>query len=84
MDLLKNIYLTKSLDLKDHIVLADAMQMSVYNSQEIILRYGDIGDKYFILAEGIVRVKVYEQGANPFSPDLENKLVVEKELTPYP
>lgn len=84
MDLLKNIYLTKSLDLKDHIVLADAMQMSVYNSQEMILRYGDIGDKYFILAEGIVRVKVYEQGANPFSPDLENKLVVEKELTPYP
>jgi hypothetical protein len=60
------------------------MQMSVYNSQEMILRYGDIGDKYFILAEGIVRVKVYEQGANPFSPDLENKLVVEKELTPYP
>ena len=84
MDLLKNIYLTKSLDLKDHIVLADAMQMSVYNSQEMILRYGDIGDKYFILAEGIVCVKVYEQGANPFSPDLENKLVVEKELTPYP
>jgi len=84
LDLLKNIYLTKSLDLKDHIVLADAMQMSVYNSQEMILRYGDIGDKYFILAEGIVRVKVYEQGANPFSPDLENKLVVEKELTPYP
>jgi hypothetical protein len=65
-------------------VLADAMQMSVYNSQEMILRYGDIGDKYFILAEGIVRVKVYEQCANPFSPDLENKLVVEKELTPYP
>lgn len=32
LDLLKNIYLTKSLDLKDHIVLADAMQMSTYNS----------------------------------------------------
>lgn len=50
----------------------------------MILRYGDIGDKYFILAEGIVRVKVYEQGANPFAPDLEIKLVVEKELNPYP
>lgn len=58
--------------------------MSSYKESEVITRFGDIGDKYFILAEGTVKVKVYEPGANPFAPDLEDKLTIEKELSPNP
>lgn len=82
--MLKEIYLTKSLDSKDHATLADAMQMSEYKEGEVITRYGDIGDKYYILAKGVVTVKVYAPGSNPFSPDLESNLTIEKELQPDP
>ena len=40
--------------------------------------YGDIGDKYYILATGEVTVKVYEPGTSPSDPCLESKIIIEK------
>lgn len=82
--LLKDIYLTKSLTAKDHITLAEAMQMQHYKRGDMLTRFGDIGDKYYILAKGIVKVKVYEPGSNPFDPRIEDKLIIEKELNSEP
>jgi CRP-like cAMP-binding protein len=58
--------------------------MQEYTAGEVITRYGDFGDKYFMLAEGVVKVKVYQPGTSPFDPQLESKLTIEKELTPNP
>lgn len=84
LTLLKDIYLTKSLDSKDHVTLAEAMQMQHYKRGDMLTRFGDIGDKYYILAKGIITVKVYEPGTSPFTPKLESHLIIEKELSSEP
>ena len=58
--------------------------MQHFRKGEIITKFGDIGDKYYILASGVVKVKVYEPGSNPFDPNLEKKLSIEKELSSEP
>ena len=58
--------------------------MQEYTIGEVITRYGDIGDRYYMLAEGTVQVKVYQPGTSPFDPQLESKLTIKKELTPDP
>lgn len=60
------------------------MQMKQFRSGECIIKYGDIGDFYFILAQGKVNVKVYEPGTSPTDPDLEQKMTIEKELSAEP
>lgn len=57
------------------------MQLQHFNNNENIIRYGDIGDKYYILVNGEVKVKVYESGTSPFDPDLESKITIEKQLS---
>ncbi len=52
MSLLKDIYLTSSLEHKDRKTLADAMQLEKFKKGEVITRFGDIGDKYYILSKG--------------------------------
>ena len=84
MNLLKDIYLTSSLEHKDRKTLADAMQLEKFKKGEVITRFGDIGDKYYILSKGQVKVKVFEPNANPFDPKLESKLMIEKELSAEP
>jgi CRP-like cAMP-binding protein len=58
--------------------------MQSYTVGEVITRYGDIGDRYYMLAEGTVSVKVYQPGTSPFDANLESKLTIQKELTPDP
>lgn len=74
--LLKDSFLTKTLSSKDHNTLAQAMQKQHFSKDETILMYGDIGDKYYILATGEVTVKVYEPGTSPSDPCLEDKIII--------
>ena len=41
-----------------------------YNSGEKIIKYGDVGDEFFILEKGEIEVLVYNQGAKPNDPNL--------------
>lgn len=52
------------------------MQLQHFNDGENIIRYGDIGDKYYILVTGEVKVKVYESGTSAFDPELESKITI--------
>lgn len=45
-------FLTKHLDTKEHETLANAMYKKSFAPGECIIRYGDIGDKYFVLSKG--------------------------------
>lgn len=45
-------FLTKSLHHNDMKTLANAMYSQHFKSGENIIKYGDIGDKYFILSVG--------------------------------
>ncbi len=57
------------------------MQLQTFTSGQNIITYGDIGDKYYILMKGDVKVKVYESGTNPLDPELETKIKIEKQLS---
>ena len=45
-------FLTKSIDPKNHIVLAKAMYSKKFQADGVIIRYGDMGADYFVLAKG--------------------------------
>lgn len=49
-----------------------------------IIKYGDVGDKYFVLARGEVIVQVYEPGTAADDPNLSEKIKVEKKLCAEP
>ena len=51
---------------------------------EDIIRFGEIGREYFILATGRVKVTLYTQDTNPFDPNIQNKIAIVKELVPEP
>jgi hypothetical protein len=57
--LLKKSFLTKNLSEKEIEKLAGAMKPRLFQKDELIIRYGDIGNEYFILAQGDVQVMVY-------------------------
>lgn len=59
------------------------MYQQHFNHEQEIIKYGDIGDKYFVLSQGTVKVKVYEPGTSPFDPQLESKIKIEKQLSAY-
>jgi hypothetical protein len=42
----------------------------------MIIKYGDVGDKYFVLASGTVKVIVYEPGTAADDPELEDKIKI--------
>ena len=73
--------MTKHLTQKDHITLTNAMYSQHFTHEQLIIKYGDIGDKYFVLSKGTVKVKVYEPGTSPFDPELESKIKFEKILS---
>lgn len=51
---------------------------------ENIIRFGDIGSEYFVLAKGSVRVTVYKPNTNPFDPKLSDHIAFQKDLHANP
>ena len=51
---------------------------------ECIIRYGDIGNEYYVMRWGTCKVTVYAEGANPNSLDLETKIKFMKTLRADP
>lgn len=49
----------------------------------MIIRYGDIGNQYYILDTGVIEVIVYQDGAPPQDPNLHKKVKFSKFLKPF-
>jgi cAMP-dependent protein kinase regulator len=56
IEILKNNFLTKNLSQFELKILADAMQLRFYKRNDMIIRYGDVGDEYFILDRGVIEI----------------------------
>lgn len=41
------------------------MQKEQFSKGELIIKYGDIGHKYYILSKGNIKVIVYNKGTDP-------------------
>lgn len=54
VNLYRESFLTKSLDETQLKSLADAMDKRSFKSGDAIIKYGDIGSEYFVLASGSV------------------------------
>ena len=63
--ILKTIMLTKNLGDQEMNKLANCMKPEKYKVDDILIRYGDPGQTYYILARGSVKVIVYNNGTNP-------------------
>ena len=57
--LLKNNFLTRNLNDEEITKLAGAMTKECFQKDDLIIRYGDIGSKYYVLSKGTVKVIVY-------------------------
>ena len=75
-------FLTKGVDTKNHTVLAQAMFSRNFTANQAIIRYGETGSEFFVLASGSVRVTVYEPGTDPKDQNLAEKILIEKVLEP--
>ena len=64
-DLFNTQFLTNSLDESQHLVLAKAMYKKNLSNGQVIVRYGDLGDEYFVLARGKIKVTVYLDETEP-------------------
>lgn len=82
VNLFSESFLTKGGDPKNHTVLAQAMFSRNFNANQPIIRYGEMGSEYFVLASGRARVTVYKQGTDPKAPDLAENVAFEKVLEP--
>ena len=82
--LFNSSFLTKNIEPKEMITLAAAMYPKKFKAGEKIINYGDVGAEYFVLASGTVQVTVYQPGANPFDPKLNEKISFQKELSAKP
>jgi CRP-like cAMP-binding protein len=69
LNLLKKSFLTAKLSESEVQKIAGAMQPKEFKKDEIIIRYGDMGKEYYVLAKGDVKVIVYEKGAKAEDPD---------------
>jgi len=63
--LLKDNFLTKNLTDEEISKLAGVMQKQNFKQGDIIINYGDIGYKYYVLSKGKVKVTVYNKGTDP-------------------
>lgn len=45
-----------------------------FKAEQPIIRYGDMGSEYFVLATGKVRVTVYKPGTDPNDPQRADKI----------
>ena len=84
MKLFTSSFLTKNIEQREMKTLADAMFQKKFKAGETIIRYGDVGAEYFVLASGSVKVVVYKPGANPFDPKIDEKISFQKELSAKP
>lgn len=66
--MLKGNFLTKNLNEDEITRLAQAMTKKTFKQGELIIKYGDIGFNYYILAKGNVKVTVYNKGTDPNDP----------------
>lgn len=55
-------------------LLAGAMQQRSYKDGELVIKYGDVGNEYFILDKGQVDIIVYKEGTSASDPELEQKI----------
>lgn len=78
MPLLNKSFLSENLDDEGMNLLAGVMQYETFRKSETIIKYGDLGDKYYLLAKGSVKVVVYEQGTDPNDKMLENHRIMIK------
>lgn len=79
--LLKDNFLTKNLT--DHEIsrVAGVMSKENFKKGDMIIRYGDIGQKYYVLSKGNVKVTVYNKGTDPKDPNIDSKIQVVKFLS---
>lgn len=47
------------------------MTKQTFKESELIIKYGDIGFSYFVLAKGNVKVTVYKKGTDPKDPEID-------------
>ena len=76
--LLAASFLTKNLS--DEMVnkIAGAMQPKHYKQGDQIIKYGDVGQHYYILSQGSVKVIVYQPKTDPNDPELATKVTFTK------
>lgn len=77
---LKKSFLTKNLNEQQVLVIALAMKKTQKPKGDLICKYGAIGKEYYVLKEGTVQVIVYQDGVKPNDPELENKVLRNKDL----
>lgn len=77
---LKKSFLTKALGMSNLNKLADAFFERKYKSGDVICKYGDKGEEYFLLSKGEVKVIVYNDGVRPKDPKLNEKILRTKIL----
>lgn len=53
-----------------------------FTAGQSIIRYGEMGSEYFVLAKGKVSVTVYKPGTNPNDPNLADKVAFKKVMEP--
>ena len=75
---LKSNFLTKSLADEEIKNIAFAMKKENFTKKDTIIRYGDMGTKYYILSKGNVKVTVYKPGTDPKDENLEQKVNIVK------
>lgn len=74
MEFLRKSFLTQKLEQKDIEKIAGAMKAKEFKEGDVIIKYGDVGQEYFILAEGNVQVFVYRKDTSPDDPELGKKI----------
>lgn len=78
--ILRDNFLTKCLTEEEIKKLAGVMQKENFEKGGLIIKYGDIGHKYYVLSKGKVKVTVYNKGTDPKDPLIEQKVQVVKFL----
>ena len=66
--LLNKNFLTKNLNDDEIMKLAGAMKTQTFLPGELLIKYGDVGQEYFILSDGSVKITIYNKGTNPNDP----------------
>ena len=80
MALLRNSFLTKNLSTKEIRIIADAMFLKTFKKGDVIIRYGEMGEEYYVLKEGTIDVIVYKEGTKANDPELDSKIIRTKNL----
>ena len=71
---MKTSFLLENIEEEQFKVLADAMKKKQFKAGETIVKYGDIGQEYFILSEGTYEVTTYRHGTKADDSKLDEKI----------